>query len=84
MDTAEWILETPLEVGTAGAGISAMPNLTTVHFKGGTLNGSNPHLQTVDEMQLDSNGAILATPSGPNAKTNGFNDCTYATSCPAP
>lgn len=84
MDTAEWIEETPVVVGTAGAGIAAMPNLTTVKFRAATLNGANPHLQPVDEMQLDSNGAILATPSAPNSKTNGFNDCTYATSCPAP
>ena len=84
MDTAEWIEETPLEIGTGGTGVAAMPSLSTVHFRKGTLNGANPSYQTVDEMQLNSNGKILATPSGPNLELNAFNDCTYATSCAAP
>lgn len=84
MDTAEWIEETPLVVGTGGAGLAHMPNLGVVHFRGGTLNGANPNYQTVDEMQLSNNGTILATPSAPNAAGNGFNDCTYKTSCAAP
>jgi hypothetical protein len=84
MDTAEWIEETPLEIGTGGSEFAAMPNLGVVHFKGGKLNGANPGYQTVDEMQLSSNGTILATPSAPNSKGTAFNDCTYAATCAAP
>jgi hypothetical protein len=84
MDTAEWIEETPLVIGTGGTGIAALPNLGVVHFKGAKLNGASPNYQTVDEMQLSSNGTILATPSGPSSTGNAFNDCTYATTCTAP
>lgn len=84
LDTAEWIEETPLVIGTGGTGFAAMPNLGVVHFKGGKLNGASPDYQTVDEMQLSSNGTILATPSGPSSTGSAFNDCTYATTCTAP
>jgi hypothetical protein len=83
--SAEWIEETPLLIGTSGTGISAMPNLGTVHFAGATVNGANPKLTAADEMQLvGSNNQILATPSAPSASTDAFNDCTYATACGAP
>src|SRR5207245_497655 len=36
--TAEFILETPLLIGGGGAGISAMPRLSTVVFDPGTVN----------------------------------------------
>ncbi len=42
MDTAEWIEETPLEIGTGGTGLAAMPNLGTVHFTGASLNFASP------------------------------------------
>jgi len=85
MDTAEWIEETPLVLGARpDLGIAHLPTLGTVHFGAATLNGQNADLQTLDEMQLVSGGQVLATPSGPNPKANGFNDCTYATSCAAP
>jgi hypothetical protein len=79
--TAEWIEETPLLIGTNGAGLSAMPNLGTVHFTGSTVNGGPAGLQAQEEMQLvDSNGNALATPSAPLSAT-AFNDCTYAATC---
>jgi hypothetical protein len=85
MDTAEWIEETPLQIGTSGTGLSAMPDLGSVPFYGATLNGANPNYQAVDEMQLvNSSGAVLATPSAPGSTGNDFNDCTFATSCAAP
>jgi hypothetical protein len=62
MDTAEWIEETPLIIGTRGTGLAAIPNLGTVHFTSATLNRANPGFQAVDEMQLvDSNGHVIAT-----------------------
>ena len=33
--TAEWIEETPTEIGTSGANLAALPNLTTVQFSAG-------------------------------------------------
>jgi hypothetical protein len=83
--SAEWIEETPLLIGTSGTGISAMPNLGTVHFGGATTNGASAKLAAADEMQLvSSSGQVLATPSAPGAGAASFNDCTYATSCGAP
>jgi peptidase A4-like protein len=84
MDTVEWIEETPLEIGTNGTGLAHMPNLSRVHFSKATYNGANPKFQAIDELQLNNNGMIEATPSAPNAALNGFNDCTWSTSCPAP
>ena len=84
MDTVEWIEETPLEIGTTGTGLANMPNLTRVHFFNSAYNGANPKFQAIDELQLDNNNMIEATPSAPNTAANGFNDCTWATSCPAP
>jgi hypothetical protein len=82
-DTVEWIEETPLEIGTDGTGIATMPNLTKVHIFDATYNGSNPAFQPIDEMQLDNNNQIEATPSGPVKAKNAFYDCTWATSCNA-
>jgi hypothetical protein len=80
--TAEWIEETPLLIGTGGAGISAMPKLSTVVFDPGTANRTSPHLVSSEAIQLvDSSGKVLATPSKPDSDTDGFADCTYATSC---
>jgi hypothetical protein len=79
--TAEWILETPLLIGT-GAGLSAMPRLSTVVFDPGTANNASPNLQPADAIQLvDPNGTVLATPSAPDSDRDGFADCAHATSC---
>lgn len=83
--SAEWIEETPLEIGTGGAGLSAMPTLSTVHFRNATANGASAKLVPAEAMQLtDSTGKAVATPSKPNAAGTAFNDCTYARSCAAP
>jgi hypothetical protein len=47
-------------------------------------NGTNPKFQKIDQMQLDNNSMIEATPSAPGPKLNSFNDCTWAKSCAAP
>ena len=84
-DTAEWIEETPLLISSNGASFTAMPNLSTVNFDLTTVNGANPGLVAAEEMQLvDGNGNAVATPSAPDAEADGFNVCTYASSCPAP
>ena len=79
--TAEWIEETPLEIGT-DAGFAALPNLTNPAFNSGTVNGSAVKLTSSEEMQLiDSNSNVIGTPSAPNAAGSGFDACTWATSC---
>jgi peptidase A4-like protein len=82
--TAEWIEETPLLLGT-DAGFAALPNLTSPVFSSATTNGQPANLQASEEIALiDSNGSVIGTPSAPNAARNGFNACTWATSCAAP
>ena len=83
--TAEWILETPLVIGTNGAGLSPMPNLSTVNFDLATANGAPAGLTASEEIQLvDASGHPVATPSSPDPDADGFNDCTFASSCAAP
>ncbi|HEX6458140.1 MAG TPA: G1 family glutamic endopeptidase [Thermoleophilaceae bacterium] len=80
--TAEWIEETPLTIGTSGAGLAALPNLTNVPFTNATTNGANANLKSSEEIQLvDSNGKVIGTPSAPNSTADGFTACAWATSC---
>jgi hypothetical protein len=83
--SAEWILETPLVVGTGGAGEANMPNLSRVHFTNATANGKNAGLLRSERMVLiGSSNKVIASPSAPGASRNDFNDCTFITTCPAP
>ena len=82
--TAEWIEETPLLLGT-NAGFAALPNLTSPVFDNATVNGQPANLNASEEIQLiDSNGNVIGTPSAPDPDADGFNACTWATSCSAP
>lgn len=79
--TAEWIEETPLEIGT-DAGFAALPNLANPAFSSGTTNGSAVTLTSSEEMQLiDSGGNVIGTPSAPTGGGSGFDACTWATTC---
>jgi hypothetical protein len=81
MSTAEWIEETPLEIGT-NAGFAALPNLTNPAFSSGTVNGSTVALSPSEEMDLiDSNGNVIGAPSAPNSAGSGFDACAWASSC---
>ena len=82
--TAEWIEETPLILGT-NAGFAALPSLTSPVFDLATVNGQPANLTSSEQMQLiDSNGKVIGTPSAPDPDADGFNACTWATSCAAP
>jgi hypothetical protein len=82
--TAEWIEETPLLIGT-NAGFASLPNLTTPAFDLATTNGAPASLKSSEEMDLiDSNSNVIGTPSAPDPDADGFNACTWATSCAAP
>jgi peptidase A4-like protein len=81
MDTAEWIEETPLEIGT-DAGLASLPNLTNPAFNDAETNGASADLVSSEQMDLeDSNGDIIGVPSAPNGSGNGFDVCAWATSC---
>ena len=83
--TAEWILETPVVVGTGATGIATLPTLSTTHFSHATVNGKPAGLVSAEAIDLvDSAGQALATPSKPAAGATAFNDCSYATACAAP
>ncbi|MEY2454335.1 MAG: hypothetical protein QOD92_3909 [Acidimicrobiaceae bacterium] len=79
--TVEWIVETPLIIGTDGTGVAAMPNLAKETFTGATVNGTNAAITAAEQIVLqDGNGKRLATPSKPTGG-NRFSVCTYAKTC---
>src|SRR5437764_282414 len=80
--TADRIQETPLVFSTGGAGLAALPNLSTNTFSAATVNGKNAGLKASEAIDLvNSNGHVIALPSAPNATLDGFNLCTWATTC---
>jgi hypothetical protein len=82
--TAEWIEETPLEIGT-NAGFAALPNLTDPDFDSGTVNGAPVKLNASEALDLTaSDGTVIGTPSATNPNLDGFSACAWATSCAAP
>jgi hypothetical protein len=82
--TAEWIEETPLLI-SANAGFAALPNLTTPAFDLATVNGQPANLQSSEQIQLiDGNGSVIGTASAPDPDGDGFNVCTWTTTCSAP
>jgi hypothetical protein len=83
-DTAEWIEETPLILGS-NAGFAALPRLTSPAFDLATVNGKPAHLRASQEIQLtDSKGKVIGTPSAPDRDLDGFNACAWAAACRAP
>jgi Peptidase A4 family len=79
--TAEWIEETPLEIGT-DAGFAALPNLTNPGWTSATVNGASAGLKASEEMDLtDSSGSVIGAPSAPNSTADGFDECTWASTC---
>jgi len=79
--TAEWIEETPLEIGT-DAGFASLPNLSNPGWTSATVNGASAGLKSSEEMDLiDSNSNVIGAPSAPNATADGFNECTWASTC---
>jgi hypothetical protein len=83
-DTAEWIEETPLIVGS-NAGFAALPNLTAPSFDRATVNGHLAHLNRSQEIDLtNSRGKEIGVPSPPDRASDGFNACAWARTCRAP
>lgn len=83
--TAEWIQEAPTIIGSSGANVGTLPNLSGANFDLATANGAPAGLSPSEEVQLvSSSGTVESTPSAPDPDKDGFNDCTYATACAAP
>ena len=81
--TAEWIEESPLSVGSGGAGQSALSNFGRVDFDQLTVNGANPNLVAADAITLvDSNGNVIAQPSAPRSTGDSFSVCFGPAPCP--
>jgi hypothetical protein len=84
--TAEWVIETPLVISETGSiTVGPMPDLAIVQFDDATANGRPAGFVLGEQMQLvDFDLALIAAPSLPDSDADGFNDCTYLKSCPAP
>jgi hypothetical protein len=95
--TAEWIQETPVEIGSSGAGVAALPNLSKSPFDFAATNGSPAGLKSSEEMQLvESSGGslggllgggstkVIGAPSAPDSDFDGFNVCAWQTTCSVP
>jgi hypothetical protein len=83
--TAEWIAETPITIGTGGAGLAALPNLTPVHFDDALLNRANPRLRPVERVFLAPDGThIIGRPSLVQSDGNGFSACSWTSTCSVP
>lgn len=80
--TAEWIEESPLTVGSNGAGQIAMSDFVAVNFSNLTVDGSNPNLTPSEQIVLvNSNGAIIAQPSDPGPGGDSFKICFGSKGC---
>jgi hypothetical protein len=88
MLTAEWVEEAPLVItpgSPASSGQTTLPLLSTVHFDRATVNGHAAGLAATEQLQMiNGSGKVIAAPSAPDTDTDGFDDCVYASSCPAP
>jgi len=79
--TAEWIEETPLEIGT-DAGFASLPDLTNPACTTATTNGAPAGLKASEELDLtDPRGNVIGAPSAPNSAADGFGDCAWAAEC---
>ena len=84
--SAEWVIETPVVISEKGAvSVGPMPNLSVVRFDFARANGVSPGFVASERIELvDLDLRPIASPSLPDAQGDGFNDCTYAATCPAP
>jgi hypothetical protein len=84
--TAEWVIETPIVISDdGGITVGPMPDLAVVRFDNATANGLPAGFVPSEQMQLvDFDLSLIALPSLPDRDADGFNVCTYRTSCPTP
>ena len=81
-ESAEWIEEAPLEIGSGGTSQGALANFGEVSFGALTANSDNPALTDDDRIDMvDAKGNIVASPSGPGAGGDSFDVCFGSGSC---
>jgi hypothetical protein len=78
--TAEWIEERP----SVGGFPAPLPRLSNPRFNDSRWNDTSAGLSAASVIYMDDGSTRLATPSSPDPDGNGFNVCTYTTSCTAP
>jgi len=81
-ESAEWIEEAPLEIGSSGSQQAALANFGQVFFSALTANSANPALSDDDRIDMvDTKGNIVASPSAPGSGGDSFSVCFGAGSC---
>jgi len=80
--TAEWIEESPLVIGSGGAGQQSLSDFARVLFTGISVNGATPELTSDNEIILtNGSGTVLAQPSAPEGSGNEFAVCYGSAPC---
>jgi hypothetical protein len=82
--SAEWIEETPVSVGTGGAGITALPKLSETPFDNATVNGKPAALKSSEAIDLTSGSSVIGSVSAPDPEADGFGACAWTTVCGVP
>ena len=83
--TAEWIQERPTLITSSGTRLAPLPALTNPAFDHARVNHAAAGLKVSQEIQMtNSSGVIIGRASAPDPDTDGFNACTYTTTCAAP
>jgi len=80
MMTAEWVLEAPTIVSTAGP--APMPSVGGVQFEAARVNDHPADLDGQEMVAMvDTHGAPVAIPSSPGAGRDSFAVCQWTTAC---
>lgn len=79
--SAEWIEETPLTLGTSGAGFAALPRLDRTSFSSATVNGHGAGLRPSERVRLRAGSRVIGTPSLPEEHGRGFVACSWTSHC---
>jgi hypothetical protein len=82
--TAEWIEETPVTIGTDGAGVATLPKLARAPFDDATVNGHAAQLAPSQEIRLAGKSGVIGAPSAPDSGGDGFGACAWASACRVP
>ena len=81
-ESAEWIEEAPVEIGSSGAQQAALADFGQVSFAALIVNSGNPALSDGDRIDMvDAKGNIVASPSGPGASGDSFDVCFGSGGC---
>jgi len=82
--TAEWIEETPITIGSGGAGLASLPRLSETPFDNATVDGKPAALKPSEKIDLTNGSRVVGVPSSPDRTADGFGACAWTTRCPVP